>query len=243
MLNSPSTSLLTILTLYTSLRRSGSEEVVAMEKLRELARQLPPADRQALIKGIEDWERGAGRQVDQRRAEANAGGVDSADDTVLLRRPFPVVTCPNCGKKNDGTQFTCAYCGQRLEPDSLGSSLAAVEPTWFGLYSTLVFTFDGSFEPLELRVGHLLTLGRHTADDRVADVDLSPYQAELLGVSRLHTTLKRQGQSLTLVDMNSTNHTFLNGSKLKDGEVYTLKTGDKLQLGRLGMRVSFKHPT
>ncbi len=52
MLNSPSTSLLTILTLYTSLRRAGSDEVVAMEKLRELARQLSPADHQALVKGI-----------------------------------------------------------------------------------------------------------------------------------------------------------------------------------------------
>jgi hypothetical protein len=242
MLNSPSTSLLTVLALYTSLRRSGSDEIVAMEKLRELTRQLPPDDRQALIRGIEDWESGSGRQVNQHRAEANAGGVDSAKVTIALQRPFPVVTCPNCGKKNDGTQFTCAYCGRRLEPDLVASSLADVEPTWFGIYSTLTLTFAGTLQPLELRVRHLLTLGRHTADDMVADVDLSPYQADVHGVSRLHATLKRQGNTLTLVDMKSTNHTFLNGSKLKDGEVYTLKTADQLQLGRLGMTVSFKHP-
>ncbi len=242
MANPPSTSLLMILALYTSLRRSGSSEIDAMEKLRQLVHQLSREDRQALIKGIDDWETQYGQRVNQRRAESDAGSTPNDKDTTVLRPSYQIVMCPSCGKKNDAARLSCAYCGKRLEPDIVASSLADVEPTWFGIHSKLVLTFSGAVQPLELLVETMVTLGRHTADYTVADIDLSAYQADLYGVSRLHAILKRQANTLTLIDMHSTNHTFLNGTRLKDGEVYTLKTGDKIRLGRLGMTVIFKHP-
>ena len=69
------------------------------------------------------------------------------------------------------------------------------------------------------------------------------YQAEVYGVSRLHACIKRQNDSLTLSDMHSTNHTFLNGRQLKDGDICPLKNGDKTEIRGFGsFALNFRPP-
>ena len=51
------------------------------------------------------------------------------------------------------------------------------------------------------------------------------------GVSRRHARLVVQEGQRFLIDLNSTNFTFLNGEKLQPGRLYPLKPGDEIRFG------------
>jgi hypothetical protein len=260
MSDSPSTSLLTVLSLYTSLRRSGSTEREAQSKVRSVANQLSGADRQELIKTVNDWESKYGRELMQNAATHGASratlvmtpdaaqmygesryDVRSSTSTDTVLQPLHrIISCPGCGKKNDATKPMCAYCGQALESPVVAQSSDDNAPTWFGPTTRLMLTIPGAAQPLELSVPGLVILGRHTPEDRLADIDLTPYGADHFGVSRLHASLQRQNNRLIVTDMGSKNHTFLNGTLLTNDEVRTLKSWDQLRLGNLACIVTFK---
>jgi pSer/pThr/pTyr-binding forkhead associated (FHA) protein len=81
-------------------------------------------------------------------------------------------------------------------------------------------------------------IGRFDAGAGVLpDVDLSPFEAEELGVSRQHLFLKLEGDSVVVVDNDSSNGSYLNGKRLKPAESYPLRHGDKLILGALEVQV------
>lgn len=262
MINSPPTSLLTMISLYTSLRRSGSTESEAQAKLRGLVGQLSPGDRRELVKRVNGWESEFVGQVAQASVakgpylatmviapdaaqmygESRYDQISSTNTNTALEPLHRIVSCLNCGKKNDSAKMMCAYCGNRLEPAEVPPSTAMVTPTWFGPNSKLVLTINGATHPFEIPVPRIVTVGRHTPEDTLSDIDLSGYRADVYGVSRLHASIKRDDNSLTLTDMQSKNHTFLNGNQLKDGEVCTLKSDDKISLGNLVVMLTFKHP-
>ena len=86
------------------------------------------------------------------------------------------------------------------------------------------------------------TIGRTSQQSTVQpDVDLSVFDAENLGVSRLHVTLRRHEDTITVIDLNSRNATFINGQRLHPQEVRVLRDGDEIRLGKLTMKVAFKH--
>jgi hypothetical protein len=63
------------------------------------------------------------------------------------------------------------------------------------------------------------------------DVDLAPYEGERRGVSRRHARIEREDRQTYLIDLNSTNYSFLNRMKLQPGQRYPLKDGDEICLG------------
>lgn len=48
------------------------------------------------------------------------------------------------------------------------------------------------------------------------------------GISRKHACIQSDGKDYYIIDMKSTNHTFLNGSELKPGDKQILKDGDEI---------------
>src|SRR5689334_8472755 len=89
-------------------------------------------------------------------------------------------------------------------------------------------------KPVRLRVDSELIVGCVVqGDPNAPDVDLAPYGAEALGVSRQHVTIMTEGERLMIRDLNSNNGTFLNGNRLKPDEGYFIKNGDQIQLGRM----------
>jgi hypothetical protein len=52
-------------------------------------------------------------------------------------------------------------------------------------------------------------------------------------VSRLHARLDSDHQNIFLEDMNSTNGTFVNGSRLEPGETYRLRAGDAVSFAQI----------
>jgi len=70
-------------------------------------------------------------------------------------------------------------------------------------------------------------------------IDLQPFKADMLGVSRKHALLERDGRYIALTDLRSTNGTCLNGSLLFPLQRRILRDGDEVQLGKLRLLVRF----
>jgi signal transduction histidine kinase len=75
-------------------------------------------------------------------------------------------------------------------------------------------------------------------------IDLNPYDAERLGVSRRHLMLRPTDTNLFCLDLGSTNGTRRNGRPIGAHTPYSLASGDILALGRLELVVGIlQRPT
>jgi hypothetical protein len=167
---------------------------------------------------------------------------DGDEETIL---------CPNCGKTNPSQESYCYGCGELLPNGKISTkSLPGSEngsqssaAAHFGPNATMIVIIHGAPKPLTLRPGANaeLTIGRSSgAMPMRPDIDLAAYNAENLGVSRLHASLRRRTNLLTLEDLNSRNCTYINGQRLHPHEVRIVKDGDEIRLGKLTMKVVFK---
>jgi pSer/pThr/pTyr-binding forkhead associated (FHA) protein len=73
--------------------------------------------------------------------------------------------------------------------------------------------------------------------DVTPDLDLTPYEAERMGISRRHAMLRPTRDSLLLADVGSTNGTFHNSERVKLGEPKAVQDNDILSFGALHLRV------
>lgn len=71
------------------------------------------------------------------------------------------------------------------------------------------------------------------------DFDLTDYGGAALGVSRRHAMLRPTESSLFLIDLNSTNGTFRNGSKVQAGIAQQLKDKDTVSFGGVHFQIKF----
>ncbi len=74
--------------------------------------------------------------------------------------------------------------------------------------------------------GSIKTLGRSTGAEFMLDAPL---------VSRLHCQLAATDNAIQVKDLDSTNGTFVNGTRIASA---TLKAGDVLKVGRVDLRIS-----
>lgn len=122
----------------------------------------------------------------------------------------------------------------RQEQSAQASAGIATETTY------IKFDVSGFTAPLLVSVGAEVTIGR---SDSVAnytpEVDLTPYGAYRLGISRRHAIIRRQMGALYVIDLGSRNGTLLNGIKLEPQLPTILRDGDEILLGNLTLRVTF----
>jgi hypothetical protein len=166
------------------------------------------------------------------------------------KAPKDGIACPNCGKVNPKRETYCYACGHMLEVQRSNNTKAfdeEIDPRtrWgtshFGQFSSLTMTVRGTDKAIEVVPEGELVIGRGDAESVVRpDIDLAAFDAEELGVSRLHASIKRLENTVSLMDMNSRNGTYLNGQKLHPNEVRVLRDGDEIRLGRMTLRISFK---
>jgi len=72
-----------------------------------------------------------------------------------------------------------------------------------------------------LKAGAVKTVGRAPRADFIVDAAL---------VSRLHCRLTATGEAVDVVDLDSTNGTYINDQRVKSG---CIKSGDRLRVGRV----------
>jgi pSer/pThr/pTyr-binding forkhead associated (FHA) protein len=91
----------------------------------------------------------------------------------------------------------------------------------------VLITPEGAEAPFRFRIlpGSIKTVGRSTGADFIVEAPL---------VSRIHCRLTAGATELEVLDLGSTNGTFVNGERV---ERRTLKAGDKLGVGRVELMV------
>ncbi len=177
----------------------------------------------------------------------------SESHDLSLQPTAVLVCCPQCGELYQSTSVGCSRCTAELEsplipttqqidrlPTAiplLASQLDTLNPTCQVL---LQFLPSGLCIPVYL--DKPVILGRYTTQRLMAAdnlVDLSHLGAEKHGVSRRHCQLERQGAHLFIIDLASTNGSYLNGARLTAYMPYRLADGDRLILSTLHFTISF----
>jgi hypothetical protein len=169
-----------------------------------------------------------------------------------------MIVCQNCKSQElDGTIF-CSECGTQLlqttavqthkfdtDTDKLRAQQLFHQED--ARYAQELPKQNGTWISLHLLdSGHILafserpefTLGRLSENQPIEpDVDLSPYKAFDNGVSRLHAVIKQKEGSSFLVDLGSSNGTYINGVRIAPNIEHPLRHGDIVSLGKLKLQV------
>jgi hypothetical protein len=163
-----------------------------------------------------------------------------------------MIICPNCQHKEISGAIYCNNCGAQLVSKSIethkintGETRSVVEvstgrikppsaplQSWISLH----MIESGQIIPLVDRTE--FTLGRSAEGQPIVpDVDLSSHNAYANGVSRLHSAIKLIKNQVVIVDLGSSNGTYLNGTRLSPYMETPLVHGDIIYLGKLKIQV------
>jgi hypothetical protein len=124
----------------------------------------------------------------------------------------------------------------RLEAEQGSSQTQPPPPAQLQSWISLNMIESGQILPLADRTE--FTLGRSAEGQPIVpDVDLSPYNAYANGVSRLHAVLKLIQEQIIIMDLGSSNGTYLNGNRLPPYVETPVAHGDIVNLGKLKIQM------
>ncbi len=164
-----------------------------------------------------------------------------------------MIICPNCQHKEMSGAINCGKCGAQLTDMTIATHkirtaeirqkarrntgrIQPPPPAHLQSWISLNMIESGQILPLADRTE--FTLGRSAEGQPIVpDVDLSPHNAYANGVSRLHAVLKLIQDQIVIVDLGSSNGTFLNGTRLPPYVEMPVAHGDFIILGKLKMQV------
>lgn len=169
-------------------------------------------------------------------------------------------SCPVCGQPNELSAVTCRACGSPLEAAPAGPSTTkrvkgrrgkSEQAPQAPVQSTqrrakppedgISFYVEGYEAPIDIRREGEFILGRKMTgalDETL--VDLKPFGGYEKGVSRRHVMIRRKKGGYEIVDLGSTNGTWLNQYLLLPDKTYPLESGTQIRLGRLNLLVLFE---
>jgi len=168
-----------------------------------------------------------------------------------------MIICSNCQHENLSGTVYCVECGAQLDgiqtltteaitDEQISEELRRKAPrpevdsvpanSWLSLH----LMDSGKILPLASR--NEFTLGRLSEGQPIMpDIDLTPYQAYASGVSRLHAVVKRDGSQVMVMDLGSSNGTYLNGRRLTPHMEEALNHGDIVALGKLKLQILLRN--
>jgi hypothetical protein len=163
-----------------------------------------------------------------------------------------MITCPNCKNEEMTGAIYCSRCGAQLidaklsthkiktaerklverEADSDHASIPPHSPAKISLN----IVENGQILPITDRLE--FTLGRSAEGQPIIpDIDLAPFNAYASGVSRLHAAIKLVNNQFVIVDLGSSNGTYLNGARLSPYTETPLSHGDMIYLGKFQVQL------
>jgi hypothetical protein len=165
--------------------------------------------------------------------------------------------CPTCKYKNEASATICVYCGASLDnqeddlsttknvdmktsalhdiPEEIRTRL--FEPPRHGI---ALYMID-SDKPIILYGQDQFVLGRKmTGEMDDSFVDLRQFGADENGVSRRHAMIRRIESGYEIIDLGSTNGTWLEKQRIVPNRPYPLNSGTVIFLGRLQLLVVYQ---
>ena len=161
---------------------------------------------------------------EDRYQTAREMGAALTNCLASLRTPQPIEQqlvapgrpCRSCGHPNRQEARFCGHCGGYLS----------------GQLQGVLQVFGPGGPAWEMRLGKIpFLIGRKSAGDGVhPDLDLSYYDSQF--ISRRHAQITQSGSEYALIDLGSTNGTFVNGVQLSPHAPQVLRSGDRVTIGR-----------
>lgn len=165
--------------------------------------------------------------------------------------------CPVCKNKSGPGAIICRHCGALLEKDLTDSPTTSrstetdtnvtekfeelhIDETVLPVGEIAVYV-AGTSNPVLLSSEQEFVIGRKVEDTSQPLLDLSKLGGYLLGLSRRHALIRRTDFGYEVIDLSSTNGTWLNAERLIPNKPYPLPSGSQLRLGRMRFFVLY-HP-
>jgi FHA domain/Double zinc ribbon len=200
---------------------------------------------------------------------ASAPAIPTAPSPPAGSPGGPTVDCPNCGLSNDADNLFCEQCGYDFTTGQAPPKPAAVEPPaetkafpdsdvkWVVVVEVdpVWYSLKGSLadQPCPPASSSTVALTQHTAlvgrSSQSRDIHPEIALEGDTGVSRRHAQLVRDGDDLVVIDLSSTNGTYIvpagsdptdDTTAVEPGLSTPLHDGDRVYLGawsRLTIRV------
>lgn len=167
-----------------------------------------------------------------------------------------MITCLACRNQEYEGELFCSNCGARLWGASgetlptitfdtnrlreISKPLATTATAGHDLKpGQIAISVTGTGQSVLLESRPEYVIGREGQEQDVPDVNLGPFGAREKGVSRKHAVLRVDRRQLLLLDLGSSNGTWLNGAQLAPQEPIRLESGDEIRLGKLLLKVFF----
>ena len=165
--------------------------------------------------------------------------------------------CPVCKNKNERGAIVCIRCGASLEEHHWGSPAVTLDSSIIGQYSAkitespiddsmipddgIAIYAEGTLKPIYLWFEKELVFGRkgeEPSEDALLDLsELGGYQA---GISRRHAMIRKGENGCEVIDLGSTNGSWLNDERLIPNRPVPLESGSQLRFGRLCILVLYR---
>ena len=164
-----------------------------------------------------------------------------------------MIICPNCRHPEVPGALFCSECGAQLVFSDSSNTTALPEkqvhddlpgtaPIQPNMTSTLrarimVHIIDnGKLIPVTDKTE--FTVGRASDGQPITpDVDLGEFNAFDYGVSRLHIVVRLVGEKLSIMDLGSSNGTFINGVRIPVNMEQPISSGDIVSLGKFRIQI------
>ncbi|MGZ9225739.1 MAG: FHA domain-containing protein [Anaerolineales bacterium] len=104
----------------------------------------------------------------------------------------------------------------------------------------IAFCVEGTSRPVFSSAEKEFVMGRKVGETSGPLIDLSPFGGYHLGISRRHALIRRIGEGYEIMDLSSSNGTWLNEEQLEPNKVYPLVNGSQLRLGRMRFFVIYR---
>jgi len=164
--------------------------------------------------------------------------------------------CPVCKNKIARDAVICKHCGTRLD-ENLTDAMPTTGPNEVSPKSPfqvpesfidneqipedgIAIYAAGTSKPLYLQVQNELVIGRKVMETSENFLDFSNMDGFNLGLSRRHALIRKSDHGYEIVDLSSTNGTWLNDERLVPNKSYRLTSGSQLRVGRLRLLVLFR---
>lgn len=165
--------------------------------------------------------------------------------------------CPVCHLSNDANAVICQHCKSPMNSEVSGAPTTRRVDMASELTDELIENISSNNPAPEEGLAFFLLNNGRTIDvckypeivlGRVEDqshehtIDLTEFDAFTLGVSRRHALIRVSDGKYTIMDINSSNGTWLNGNRLLPNKQHDLPTKSVIQLGRLKLVVIYSRP-
>lgn len=167
--------------------------------------------------------------------------------------------CPVCKNKNERNAIVCIHCGASLESHRLDSPATTKNAEVPEIVSAkianppiddalipddgIAIYAAGTSKPVYLRFDKELIFGRRGEEPSDgALLDLSELGGYQMGISRRHAMIRRGEPGYEIIDLASTNGSWLNDERLVPNKPYPLKSGAQLRFGRMRLLILYHSP-